>query len=618
MNYFPLFIISPISFIMDIRVDNSLVKAVMVMSSDSSEDVHIKKPRKPLRIKTHIRHVNLSNNELSDILSTMEQKLGSGEKPKIGLALSGGGYRASFFHIGVLAELARAGILENINVISTVSGGSIVGAYYYLSLKRHAREKAVKGEVVNYNELIDEVAQQFYDRSRKNIRKKYYLRSLLRRNSSHNLAHLLDQFFYDDFAEGNYTHFTLGDLCSNNEGLPKLMVNTTNLNLGRLCCFSSELTDAHTNFYEIANQLTKHSPGGYRLDYKHITLGTVVAASSCVPGLFNPVTFDLGYSIQSFVDGGISDNSGIISLVNDNCNLIIVSDASLYMDYKNQPSSNPFGMALRTNDIFMDQLKRKTLKSLKGHNENLVYISIREELEEKTPRYENGVIPTTEYGVNYFVQHYLSRMRTDLNTFTEVEAKALMNDGMTICRHILEKQSPSKVVSKLKKEIPTAPDEESKYYYQFEDNRLKEELTNPSEKFLKVLNISNRRFMKTFSWRKDPYQLNEEPAKEGKGFPFLAFLSVSLMVSFIIYSMINEGIINASHDQFQQVLFIFVFRMIIYLLLPIHVLLLLIHAILFCLSGLQYIFFAQSILLPKGEESNTQDPNKGSVTNISG
>jgi NTE family protein len=42
------------------------------------------------------------------------------------LALSGGGYRASVFHLGVLARLAREEKLENVTFLSTVSGGSLV------------------------------------------------------------------------------------------------------------------------------------------------------------------------------------------------------------------------------------------------------------------------------------------------------------------------------------------------------------------------------------------------------------------------------------------------------------------------------------------------------------
>jgi hypothetical protein len=54
---------------------------------------------------------------------------------RLGLALSGGGFRASLFHIGVLARLAELDLLGKVEVLSTVSGGSIVGALHYLMLK---------------------------------------------------------------------------------------------------------------------------------------------------------------------------------------------------------------------------------------------------------------------------------------------------------------------------------------------------------------------------------------------------------------------------------------------------------------------------------------------------
>ena len=52
---------------------------------------------------------------------------------KVGLALSGGGFRAPLFHIGVLARLVELNLLRQIEVISCVSGGSIIGAIITLS-----------------------------------------------------------------------------------------------------------------------------------------------------------------------------------------------------------------------------------------------------------------------------------------------------------------------------------------------------------------------------------------------------------------------------------------------------------------------------------------------------
>ena len=44
---------------------------------------------------------------------------------KLGLALSGGGFRATVFHLGVLDRLAAENLLESVSFMSTVSGCSI-------------------------------------------------------------------------------------------------------------------------------------------------------------------------------------------------------------------------------------------------------------------------------------------------------------------------------------------------------------------------------------------------------------------------------------------------------------------------------------------------------------
>lgn len=49
----------------------------------------------------------------------------------IGLALSGGGFRATVFHLGVLARLAEQDLLEKVTFLSTVSGGSLCAGLIY-------------------------------------------------------------------------------------------------------------------------------------------------------------------------------------------------------------------------------------------------------------------------------------------------------------------------------------------------------------------------------------------------------------------------------------------------------------------------------------------------------
>jgi len=51
----------------------------------------------------------------------------------IALALSGGGSRAIAFHLGCMRALHDKGILNNVSVISSVSGGSVIAAMYAYS-----------------------------------------------------------------------------------------------------------------------------------------------------------------------------------------------------------------------------------------------------------------------------------------------------------------------------------------------------------------------------------------------------------------------------------------------------------------------------------------------------
>src|SRR3984885_9586437 len=56
---------------------------------------------------------------------------------KIGLALSGGGFRASLYHLGLVRFLRDAGILPQVSHITSVSGGSIFAAHLVLNWDRY-------------------------------------------------------------------------------------------------------------------------------------------------------------------------------------------------------------------------------------------------------------------------------------------------------------------------------------------------------------------------------------------------------------------------------------------------------------------------------------------------
>ena len=50
---------------------------------------------------------------------------------QISLAMSGGGFRATVFHLGMLGRLARENHLEEVGLLSTVSGGSLCAGLIY-------------------------------------------------------------------------------------------------------------------------------------------------------------------------------------------------------------------------------------------------------------------------------------------------------------------------------------------------------------------------------------------------------------------------------------------------------------------------------------------------------
>ena len=70
----------------------------------------------------------------------------SGEEPETGVALclSGGGYRAMLFHLGVIWRLREAGWLERLDRVSSVSGGSITAAVLALAPAGDFEESVVR------------------------------------------------------------------------------------------------------------------------------------------------------------------------------------------------------------------------------------------------------------------------------------------------------------------------------------------------------------------------------------------------------------------------------------------------------------------------------------------
>src|SRR5215470_1681850 len=99
---------------------------------------------------------------------------GAPRRDKLGLALAGGGFRASLFHLGVLRRMAELDLLRHVEVLSTVSGGSILGALYVLLLKRRLDAKGALSRD-EYIEIVSELRDNLVRGIQKNLRTRLFM-----------------------------------------------------------------------------------------------------------------------------------------------------------------------------------------------------------------------------------------------------------------------------------------------------------------------------------------------------------------------------------------------------------------------------------------------------------
>ena len=463
---------------------------------------------------------------------------------KIGLALSGGGLRASFFHIGLLAQMAEQGVLKSVAVISTVSGGSIIGALYYLHLKNLLESKADKDITdQDYINIIQVIEVDFFKATEKNIRmsvltdvRKNFKMKDADYSRSDRIAELYNEFLYQSVAESLGNPVEMRNLKIQPLGGPKkfdpkkhnakraakvpvLVLNATTLNGGRNWQFTGRTMgeppsrESDIDIDKKPVRLRRAQGDGYQQmleEQQDFPLGHAVAASACVPGLFNPLAVSNLYFdeikdekiVPQLVDGGVFDNQGIESLLKNDCTRFIVSDASGQMGMKNQIDTDPVSVLLQVTSVLQDRVRTESLLHLidsKGE-ENIVFINLRKGLSERViswnskknvPAMKDEVVdpdPTTDqFGVDAEVQEKLSLMRTDLDAFTEVEAYSLMLDA-----YQMSKKDLAQFVNA--KQLPEAE-------WQF--TQIAGFLKQPTPEYLKQLDVAKSIFGKAllaFPW----------------------------------------------------------------------------------------------------------------------
>jgi predicted acylesterase/phospholipase RssA len=407
---------------------------------------------------------------------------------KFGLALSGGGFRASLFHIGVLAALAERDLLRHVEVISCVSGGSILGAHYYLELRRLLQEKddsSISRD--DYVELVERLATDFLAGVQKNIRTRIgtdwisNLRMIFQPGytTTRRLSALYERHLYsrvnddgervlrklrikpkdDEDFKPKYDNWRRANKA------PILMLNATTVNTGHNWQFTASWMGEPPAFID------SEIDGNYRLrrmyleteapePHRDIRIGDAVAASSCVPGLFTPLElanlYQDGVTVR-LVDGGVHDNQGVFGLLDQNCTVMMVSDASGQMTSVDNPPDDPVGVLLRTTSMLQARVRTAEYREIEsrrrtGRLKSLLFLHLKQGLEVEDRDWINCRNPKqlaeqelrdrradlTGYGILKRFQRMIAGIRTDLDSFNDTEAFALMTSGYNMAAQDVE------------------------------------------------------------------------------------------------------------------------------------------------------------------------------------
>ncbi len=385
-----------------------------------------------------------------------------------GIALSGGGFRASLFHIGVLACLADAELLRRVEAISCVSGGSIIGAQYYLELKH---ELETKGELDpdDYRGVVRRLEEKFVRGVQRNVRTRLLtnlgesIRVLCsRRTRTRDLGDLLEKELFSHVEGATPEQLEMSNLAIQpaNEAagfhpanrnwqrrskVPALILNATSLNTGHLWQFHATWMGEPPGTIEPEvdrrERLRRLAYDEAPPQLQHIRLGQAVAASACVPGLFEPFDLDGLYPSRRvrLVDGGVFDNQGIEGLRLAECREILVSDAGGSLIAMAKPPDGVVDAPLRVTAIQMMVVRDRRHNRLHGLKtagalREFTWVDlVPDEQQVETVRWNTCTRPRETDRIEprkpTDVPEHIAGLRTDLDSFSDVEAYALMAKG---------------------------------------------------------------------------------------------------------------------------------------------------------------------------------------------
>ena len=238
----------------------------------------------------------------------------------IGLALSGGGYRATLFHLGSLRRLAELGVLDHVSHVSSVSGGAITAGVLASDWIAHPASPGAD-RVQRVTAVLQEFCSHTIDTG-----------TII--GGALTPFRRVSDLLADKYDASLFHGRSLAQLPAAG---PQFTFCSTNLQTGRLV----HLTRGKVVDYRI---------GASTLD---LPLARAVAASSAFPPFLSPVEVDCSaatwtpthYSTLTadshycrrlyLTDGGAYDNLGLEPIWKDS-GVVLVSDAGA--PYVSQPS----------------------------------------------------------------------------------------------------------------------------------------------------------------------------------------------------------------------------------------------------------------------------------------
>lgn len=221
--------------------------------------------------------------------------------PRIGLALSGGGFRATAFGLGSLRALHDRNLLHQVTVVSGISGGSLLAAMWAYGPKR-------------FDEFDDSVTTLL----RAGLQTELARRAFAPRAAGRAIASAVRALGSKDGRSYSRTDALVDALASRDFGA-KLITDVTHA--GTETMISS--TDMRTgNAVRFGSALSACSPYGTILD--DVSVAEAVAASAAFPVLLPALC--RGYEFLgrdgdrrserlTMTDGGVYDNLGLAPLL---------------------------------------------------------------------------------------------------------------------------------------------------------------------------------------------------------------------------------------------------------------------------------------------------------------